>query len=231
MKNNRLPLFIFSFLFLAIIFSFGTFLYGQFSLRSDSIVKQRLEEIEASDGQFDPTENRAFFNNQPVAPLEKEIVFKPDTKVLSAVAAEEKWIEIDLNNQRIRAHEKDRVVYDFPISSGKPWTPTVTGDFRIWSKFKYNKMSGGSRALGTYYYLPNVPFTMYFHGDYGIHGTYWHDNFGHPMSHGCVNMMTPDAEKLFYWANPQIGSRQWSIRSTRDNTGTRVLVHGKTPLR
>ena len=49
--------------------------------------------------------------------------------------------------------------------------------------------------------LPNVPYTMYFYKGYGIHGTYWHHNFGHPMSHGCVNMRTSDAAWLFNWAS------------------------------
>ena len=53
---------------------------------------------------------------------------------------------------------------------------------------------------GPGYNLPNVPWTMYFHGGYAIHGTYWHNNFGRPMSHGCVNMKTPEAKILFQWA-------------------------------
>ena len=66
-------------------------------------------------------------------------------------------------------------------------------------------MAGGSKALGTYYYLPNVPCTMYFYKGYGLHGTYWHNNFGHPMSHGCVNMKTEEACTLFDWAS--VGTR------------------------
>jgi lipoprotein-anchoring transpeptidase ErfK/SrfK len=54
---------------------------------------------------------------------------------------------------------------------------------------------------GPGYYLPNVPYTMYFYRGYAIHGTYWHHNFGTPMSHGCVNMYTPDAEWMFYFSS------------------------------
>jgi lipoprotein-anchoring transpeptidase ErfK/SrfK len=57
---------------------------------------------------------------------------------------------------------------------------------------------------GPGYYLPNVPYVMYFHGGYGLHGTTWHANFGHPMSHGCVNLPTSEAEWLFNWA--QVGT-------------------------
>lgn len=50
------------------------------------------------------------------------------------------------------------------------------------------------------YFLPAVPYVMYFHGNYGLHGTYWHNNFGQPMSHGCVNLPTDAAQWLFNWA-------------------------------
>ena len=69
-------------------------------------------------------------------------------------------------------------------------------------------MKGGSAALHTYYDLPNVPYTMFFYNDqvpmmrgYGIHGTYWHSNFGTPMSHGCINMPTPEAQWAYYWSD------------------------------
>ena len=73
--------------------------------------------------------------------------------------------------------------------------PTVTGQYHIYMKFVSTTYGGDG------YYLPDVPYTMYFYKGYGIHGTYWHNNFGHPMSHGCVNMYTPDAEWMFYWAS------------------------------
>ena len=53
---------------------------------------------------------------------------------------------------------------------------------------------------GPGYYLPDVPYVMYFYQSYGLHGTYWHSNFGQPMSHGCVNLPTPEAEWFFNWA-------------------------------
>jgi len=223
---RRLPIFFSSFCFVLLL-AFLTIFFSQASKE----VKSRLagETIIQRDGRFNSSEALAIFHNQFISPPSREIAFRKEVKVLSAGTEKDRWIEIDLTNQRLRAHENEKIIYDFSISSGKPWTPTITGNFRIWSKFKYNKMSGGSRALGTYYYLPNVPFTMYFHNDYGIHGTYWHNNFGHPMSHGCVNMRTPDVEKLFYWARPHLNQNQWSIRATSQNQGTRVVVHGKTP--
>src|SRR5206468_6048083 len=100
-----------------------------------------------------------------------------------------------------------------PISSGK-WHPTPTGDFHIWIWLRATRMTGGSQANGTFYDLPNVPYTMYFYNDqiaktsgYSLHGAYWHNNFGHPMSHGCVNMRPDDAKTLFYWADPPVSGK------------------------
>ena len=89
------------------------------------------------------------------------------------------------------AYEGKTVVRTFLVSTGTAAHPTVTGRFRIYAKYLYDDMAGPG------YYLPNVPYTMYFYEGYSLHGTYWHHNFGHPMSHGCVNMRTPDAGWVF----------------------------------
>ena len=99
------------------------------------------------------------------------------------------------------------------VTSGL-YNSTPTGTFKIWIKIKSQKMSGGSVEQGTYYYLPNVPYILFFYNDqvakyigYGIHGAYWHNNFGHPMSHGCINVHPDDVEKLYYWAQPDLGDK------------------------
>jgi len=106
-----------------------------------------------------------------------------------------RWIDVDLTNQMVYAYEGDTIVNSFVVSTGTAMTPTVTGKFKIWIKLKKTNMSGPG------YYLADVPYTMYFYKGYGLHGTYWHSNFGTPMSHGCVNLSIPDAEWLFYWAS------------------------------
>jgi lipoprotein-anchoring transpeptidase ErfK/SrfK len=103
----------------------------------------------------------------------------------------EHWIDVDLSQQRVYAYEGDTVVNTFVVSTGTWQTPTVTGRFKIWIKLRSTTMTGPG------YYLPNVPFTMYFYKGYGLHGTYWHNNFGTPMSHGCVNLSIPDSEWLY----------------------------------
>ncbi|MGB9911359.1 MAG: L,D-transpeptidase [Microgenomates group bacterium] len=136
----------------------------------------------------------------------------------------EKWIEVDLSEQTLYAWEGDKLVYKFLISSGK-WAPTPVGEFRIWVKLRYTKMEGGIKGTRTYYYLPNVPYTQYFYKSYGLHGTYWHNNFGQPMSHGCVNLSIPDAEKLFYWTSPALPKNKNIVYSSKENPGTRVVIH------
>ncbi len=101
------------------------------------------------------------------------------------------WIDVDLSQQRVYAYAGDTVVNSFVVSTGTWQTPTVTGRFKVWVKLRSAAMSGPG------YYLPDVPYIMYFYGSYGLHGTYWHNNFGTPMSHGCVNLTIPDAEWLY----------------------------------
>jgi lipoprotein-anchoring transpeptidase ErfK/SrfK len=105
-----------------------------------------------------------------------------------------RWIDINLSEQRLYAYEGDILQTSFLASTGTWATPTVTGTFQIWNKTRIQDMSGPG------YYLPDVPYVMYFYKDYGIHGTYWHNNFGTPMSHGCVNLTIPDSEWLYNWA-------------------------------
>ncbi len=107
----------------------------------------------------------------------------------------ERWIDVDLSQQRVYAYEGDTLMNSFVVSTGTWQTPTVTGKFRIWVKVRSQAMTGPG------YYLPDVPYVMYFYKDYGLHGTYWHNNFGTPMSHGCVNLTISDAEWLYNFAS------------------------------
>jgi len=110
-------------------------------------------------------------------------------------ASNGRWIDVNLSTQRLTAYVGSTPVRSTLVSTGLPRTPTVTGSYRIYVKYTSTLMTGPG------YYLPNVPYTMYFYRGYGIHGTYWHSNFGHPMSHGCVNLPTSEAQWLFYWAS------------------------------
>lgn len=115
--------------------------------------------------------------------------------VPSAGNGGERWIDVDLSEQRVYAYEGDTVVNSFVVSTGTWQTPTVTGKFKVWIKVRVQDMSGPG------YFLPDVPYVMYFYKDYGLHGTYWHNNFGTPMSRGCVNLTIPDAEWLYNFSS------------------------------
>lgn len=110
----------------------------------------------------------------------------------------QKHIYVDLENQILYAYQGRVKIMQTPISSGK-WGITPVGDFNIWEKLPSTRMAGGEGAAA--YDLPNVPYVMYFYNDFGLHGAYWHNNFGHPMSHGCVNMRIVDARDLYNWAD------------------------------
>jgi lipoprotein-anchoring transpeptidase ErfK/SrfK len=113
----------------------------------------------------------------------------------AGVGANDRWIDVDLTNQRTYAYQGTTLVNSFVVSTGTWRTPTVTGVYKIYVRYRYADMSGPG------YYLADVPYVMYFYKGYGIHGTYWHNNFGTPMSHGCVNLRTADAGWLYDWAS------------------------------
>src|SRR3990172_2356781 len=131
------------------------------------------------------------FNNREVSVPKVDLAAKPTANgVLGEVAGTgDKRIYVDLTTQTLSAYQGDTLFLQTKISSGK-WGKTPTGDFTIWEKLRATKMSGGQGS--DYYYLPNVPYVMFFSNSevaagrgFSLHGTYWHNNFGYSMSHGC----------------------------------------------
>ncbi len=106
-----------------------------------------------------------------------------------------KWIDVDLVEQTLSAYQGDTLVFSTPVSTGVEGHNTPVGEFAIEWFVRSQDMSGDG------YYLADVPYVMYFADYLAIHGTYWHDNFGTPMSHGCVNLSIPDAAWLYDWAS------------------------------
>lgn len=193
----------------------------------------KVDEVLKQNGQFDENANVAIFNSQVIDYPKTSLAYgfsqaiaQNQQAVLGTTnsGGEEKWIEVALNEQKLRAWEGNKLMMEFPISSGL-WAPTPEGTFNIWYKTRSQSMVGGSPALGTYYNLPNVPNNMFFYQGYAIHGAYWHNNFGHPMSHGCVNAPLASAAQIFDWAGPVVPAGAGAVRATPENPGTRVLVH------
>lgn len=112
-----------------------------------------------------------------------------------------KWILVDLSKQRTYCKLGKKTKKKYTISSGKSATPTIKGTFYIYMKRQLHTMVGIDHRTGKELYRqPNVRWISYFRGGYAFHATYWHNNFGRPMSHGCVNMRTKDAKWLYKWA-------------------------------
>ena len=143
----------------------------------------------------------------------------------------ERWIEVDLFEQTLAAYEGERMVYATLISSGRPGkTWTDPGLFRIWAKLPATKMSNPDSHDGApdWYYLEDVPWTMYFNGATALHAAYWHDAFGFTRSHGCVNLAPRDAEWLFNWTTPYVPPGAEVVYAHGD--GTWVWVHYTSPF-
>lgn len=183
-------------------------------------------------GEYKPNQTHGEFMGRKVG-VPSYIAENPAQSVLGTATGSDKHIYVDLTSQRLYAFEGNKMVFNFLVSTGW-WNKTPTGDYKIWIKLRYTNMVGGSVALGDYYNLPNVPYTMFLYNDahpkwegYGIHGTYWHHDFGHPRSHGCVNMKTEKVAQLYDWANPQ--TTGYTTYATDNNTGTSVTIYGTTP--
>ena len=114
--------------------------------------------------------------------------------VPAAPSNDGKVVAVNLTRQRAYAFENGELIFATKVSTGRAGHGTPPGKFHIYGKDRSAKMSGAD------YYLPGVPYIMWYSGDYSLHGTYWHDNFGHVMSHGCSNFPTPSAEWVFNWA-------------------------------
>jgi hypothetical protein len=142
----------------------------------------------------------------------------------------EKWIDVDLAHQTLVAFEGDKPVYATMISSGKHNEDpeknhrTPSGDFRIREKHVSATMDDDGASDGTYS-IEDVPWIMYFHGGYALHGAFWHSAWGHERSHGCINMTPTDARVIFGWVGPTLPDGWHGVHQTDANPGTRVIVH------
>jgi lipoprotein-anchoring transpeptidase ErfK/SrfK len=132
---------------------------------------------------------------EPTATLEPP---PPGSPRPLGVGPTEKWIDVNLTTQTLTAYEGDTPVLTTLISSGRWEYQTLTGEFRTYLKYDMQTMTG--YHLGLDYVTTDVPHVMYFYRDFAIHGAYWHNSFGTPVSHGCVNAPPPDAAWLYSWA-------------------------------
>ena len=141
----------------------------------------------------------------------------------------ERWIDVSLGKQLLVAYEGTRPVYVTLVSTGRKGTKeepydTPTGRWRIYSKHVSTTMDGNSASDGNYS-IQDVPWTMFFHGSYALHGAFWHRGFGAVRSHGCVNLGPSDARWLFQWTTPFLPEGWHGVNATDDSPGSTVIVH------
>ena len=134
-----------------------------------------------------------------VAPEHTQVLAHSEGAIAAEIQAlrqtNQRWIQIDVARQRLIAWEGNTPVYAVIVSTGKSSSPTPTGVFAIQSMHRTARMQGET------YDIPDVPYTMYYSGHYATHGTYWHRQFGTPVSQGCTNVAVNHAEWLFNWAS------------------------------
>jgi hypothetical protein len=144
----------------------------------------------------------------------------------------EKWIDVNLTRKTMVAFEGDRPVFATLTAPGKKSKDkeknhaTVQGTFRIREKHIAVTMDGDGKAASDLpYSIEDVPYVQYFEGSYALHAAFWHNNFGHEMSHGCVNLSPLDAKRVFFWSEPQLPRGWHAVWSTAEHRGTLVVVH------
>ena len=147
----------------------------------------------------------------------------------AGLAPGEHWVDVNLDRQALVAYEGERPVFATVVSTGRRGRgeanfETVRGDFRVEAKHRTTTMDGDTPSGGVYS-IEDVPWVMYFHGSYALHGAFWHDGFGRRHSHGCVNLSPPDARWLFGWTEPRVPDGWHGAVATAGRPGTRVIVH------
>ncbi len=156
-----------------------------------------------------------------------EWVAREDLRVATLAAppegtgADEKWFDIDLDQQILIAYEGKQPVYATLVSTGKygHYTPTIIT--RISAKHETAHMVSDRDEL---YSVADVPWTMYYDGHYALHTSYWHDGFGGPRSHGCINLAPRDAKLLYRWSSPDVPPGWTTVYGDEDVPGSLVRV-------
>jgi hypothetical protein len=141
----------------------------------------------------------------------------------------ERWIDVDLKRQTLIVYIGEAPVFVTLVSTGRgapgSETETPVGRFRIWAKLRTSDMDNLENVqIRENYAIEAVPWVMFFHQGYGLHGTFWHNRFGETRSHGCVNLTPRDAERVFHWTSPRLLPGFKAVHPTPHEPGTLVRV-------
>ncbi|MEO8182357.1 MAG: L,D-transpeptidase [Deltaproteobacteria bacterium] len=163
-------------------------------------------------------------------------VASPPLTLPARLAADERWIAVDLRSQTLVALVGERPLYATLVSSGKETNDALTdhrspsGEWYIREKHVTTTMDGDGTAAGDLpYSIEDVPYVMYFEGSYALHGAFWHRNFGVRMSHGCINLAPLDAKYLFFFTDPPVHAGWHGAWSGNGQRGSRVVIGASTP--
>lgn len=143
----------------------------------------------------------------------------------AGVGADERWLDVDLDEQVLLAYQGDQPVYATLVSGGRGRS-TPTGLHRIREKRAVARLKSPEIALGRWD-VPDVPFAMTFRKHYAVHGAYWHDGFGKPRSQGCINVAPTDGRFLFEWTQPAVPPGWLSIQLVDDRGGTPIRLRNR----
>lgn len=147
----------------------------------------------------------------------------------SQVKDDERWIDVDTSTQILTAYVGARAMFTTLVSTGKGHrgsaTVTPVGEHRIWVKLASSDMTNvEDRDASQYYAIEAVPWVQFFKAGYGLHAAFWHEGFGAPRSHGCVNLSPKDASFLFTWTEPPLPPGWHAVLPTSVQPGTLVRV-------
>lgn len=179
------------------------FLLASFSPSLSFFTNSANNFSESTETSYTQTPNNPQATFTPAPPFKADTVYRSYTFHSWDIPEEisegnDFWLEVDLANQVLYAYHRNQLIVGFLVSTGTKSHQTVTGTYKIYAKYPSSTMAGPG------YYLEDVPFALFFHKGYSIHGTYWHSNFGRPMSHGCINMKTSDA--AWVYENAPVGT-------------------------
>lgn len=165
----------------------------------------------------------AYVEAKFVSPLPQPVP-EQNVSLPKTVKAADYWLDLNITKEVLTLFKGVDPVLSTYVSTGMKLSPTIVGTFNIYYKYEKTRMHGAPPTATHYYDLANVPWTMYYKGSFGVHGAYWHDEFGVPKSSGCTNATIGDAKFIFDLVGPNIGTAV-SVRANAKNPGTVVNNH------
>jgi lipoprotein-anchoring transpeptidase ErfK/SrfK len=197
----------------------------------DRGIIERHTALQIADDRLVHRDRRYIVSRDGVIVREPSVRIIRKREVPPGVPHDAKWIHVNLTHQYLVAYEGETPVFATLTSTGKEGFETPTGLYRIQSKHVSTTMDmDASESPEGAYSIEDVPWTMYFHGNYAIHGAFWHYSFGRVRSHGCVNLAPADARWVFSWSTPTLPAA-WHGMFAGPRDGTFVFVEDENEER